>query len=131
MFPDEAESATGAKHQYINGHFCYAYKAGIVTDGLGIIQSIAFFDDDFRKEHPEVVSEKSNDPEKDKEIDDSSALRPVLSDFFKKHPTPSFSTFLGDSAFDSYNNYAMLKNEFNFSRRLLILHSSCKLQTSE
>ena len=116
LFPEKAESAPGAKHQYINGHFCYAYKAGIVTDGLGIIQSIAFYDDDFRKEHPEVVSAKSDDPEKDKEIGDSTALKPVLSDFFKRHSSLSFSTFLGDSAFDSYDNYAMLKNEFNFSR---------------
>ena len=32
------------KQLYINGHFCYAYKAGIVTNGLGIVRHIAFYD---------------------------------------------------------------------------------------
>lgn len=116
LLPSEARKAPMAKHQYINGHYCYSYKAGILTDGLGIVRHIAFFDDDFRKEHPEVVSQKTDDPEKDKEIGDSSALKPVLSDFFRLHPTQRFSTFLGDAAFDSYDNYSMLKNEFGFKR---------------
>ena len=42
FLPEEAEKAPMAKQQYINGHFCYAYKAGIVTDGLGIIRHISF-----------------------------------------------------------------------------------------
>lgn len=74
------------------------------------------FDNDFKKSHPYVVTKKSNNPDADKEISNSQALKPVLSDFFDRHPTMSFSTFLGDSAFDSYDNYNMLKNEFNFQR---------------
>ena len=85
LFPDEAEKAPMARQQYINGHFCYSYKAGIVTNGLGIVRHIAFFDDSFRKEHPEIVTPKTDDPEKDKEIADSVSLKPVLTDFFKKH----------------------------------------------
>ncbi len=116
LFPDEAEKAPLARQQYINGHFCYSYKAGIVTNGLGIVRHIAFFDDDFRKEHPEIVTPKTDDPEKDKEIADSVSLKPVLTDFFKRHNQFQYSTFLGDSAFDSYDIYSMLKNDFKFKR---------------
>ena len=117
LFPDEAEKAPMARQQYINGHFCYAYKAGIVTNGLGIVRHIAFFDDDFRKEHPEIVTPKTDDPEKDKEIADSVSLKPVLTDFFKRHNLFQYSTFLGDTAFDSYDIYSMLKNDFKFKVR--------------
>lgn len=116
LLPDDAASAPMARQQHINGHYCYSYKAGIITDGLGIVRHIAFFDEDFRKAHPEVVTPKTDDPDKDKEIGDSTALRPVLDDFFRLHPQQKFSTFLGDAAFDSYDNYAMLKNDFGFKR---------------
>lgn len=123
LLPDTAQKAPAAKQQYINGHFCYAYKAGIVTDGLGIVRHIAFFDEDFRREHPEVNAKKSDNPDLDKEIADSVALKPVLSDFFKAHPALKFSTFLGDAAFDSYDNYSLLKNVFHFSRACIPLNS--------
>ena len=123
LLPDTAQKAPAAKQQYINGHFCYAYKAGIITDGLGIVRHIAFFDEDFRKNHPEVNTKKSDNPDLDKEIADSVALKPVLSDFFKAHPTLKFSTFLGDAAFDSYDNYSFLKNVFRFSRACIPLNT--------
>ena len=40
LLPDEAEKAPMARQQYINGHYCYSYKAGIVTNGLGIVRRI-------------------------------------------------------------------------------------------
>ena len=123
LLPEEAESSASAKQPYINGHFCYAFKAGIVTNGLGIVRDISFFDDDFKAAHPETVSPKTDDPEKDKEIGDNVALKPVLTDFFKAHKSFHYSTFLGDSAFDSYDTYAMLKNEFDFSRACIPLNS--------
>jgi len=107
-----------ARQQYINGHFCYAYKTEIVTNGLGIVRHIAFFDDDFRKEHPEIVTPKNDDPEKDKEIADSVSLKPVLTDFFKRHDLFQYSTFLGDS----YDIYSMLKNDFKFKRACIPLN---------
>ena len=122
LLPSEAKKAPMAKQQHINGHYCYSYKAGILTDGLGIVRHIAFFDENFRRSHPEVVSQKTDDPAKDKEIGDSTALRPVLTDFFQTHPTQKFSTFLGDAAFDSYDNYAMLRNEFGFERACIPLN---------
>lgn len=116
LMPSESKTNPDARQQYINGHFCYAAKVGILTNGLGIPRHIAFFDEQFRKDHPEICSEKTDNPDSDKEIGDSKSLRPILSDFKKLHPDFSYKTFLGDSAFDSYDNYAMLHKEFGFNR---------------
>lgn len=116
LLPESAKANPFVKHQYINGHFCYAHKAGVLTNGLGIVRDIAFFDDNFKRRHPEVVSTKTDNPEIDKEIGDSTSLRPVLSDFFKEHPTFSYKTFLGDSSFDKYDIYTMLRKDFKFER---------------
>ena len=116
LLPDSAKANPDVRQQYINGHYCYALKAGIVTNGLGIIRHISCFDDAFKKAHPQIVSSKTDNPDADKEIGDSVSLKPVLSDFFSAHPDISFSTFIGDSSFDSYDNYYLLKNEFNFRR---------------
>jgi len=123
LLPETAEANPLVKQQYINGHFCYAHKAGILTNGLGIVRDIAFFDEDFRRKHPETVSKKSDNPDLDKEIGDSVSLKPVLADFFDAHPTFSFKTFLGDSAFDSYDNYRMLRHEFHFDRIVIPLNN--------
>ena len=116
FLPEASKTNPDARQQYINGHFCYAVKAGIVTNGLGICRHISLFDDDFRKRHPEVCSPKTDNPDSDKEIGDSVSLKPVLSDFRAAHPTIDFKTFIGDSSFDSYDIYAMLKNDFSFVR---------------
>lgn len=81
LLPDEAAKAPMARQQYINGHYCYSYKAGIVTDGLGIVRHISFFDQNFRTKHPEVITAKSDNPDRDKKIGDSVSLKPVLSDY--------------------------------------------------
>lgn len=116
LLPDASAVNPDASQQYINGHFCYALKAGIITNGLGIIRHIALFDTPFKMVHPDVVSPKSEHHEVDKEIGDSIALKPVLSDFFNAHPQLHFSTFIGDAAFDSYDNYSLLKDVFHFER---------------
>ena len=114
LLPDQSETNPDARQQYINGHYAYAMKAGIVTNGLGVVRAISFFDNDFRSKHPEVVTPKSDDPDKDKEIGDSVSLKPVVNDFFDAHPDFHYGTFIGDSAFDSYDNYSFLrKMEFH------------------
>ena len=123
QMPETSAANPFVKQQYINGHFCYAHKAGILANGLGIIRGISFFDDDFKRRHPEVVSKRTDNPEIDKEIADSISLKPVLSDFFEAHPAFSYKTFLGDSAFDSYDNYKMLRDEFHFDRVAIPLNS--------
>ena len=123
MMPETSAANPFVKQQYINGHFCYAHKSGILTNGLGIVRGISFFDDEFKRKHPEVVSKKTDNPELDKEIGDSTSLKPVLSDFFNAHPTFSYKTFLGDSSFDSYDNYAMLRKDFKFERMCIPMNS--------
>ena len=116
LLPETAKSNPDVKHQFINGHFCYAHKAGILANAIGVVRHISFFDGDFRAKHPETNFQKSDSPDLDKEIADSISLKPVLSDFFNAHPTFSYKTFIGDASFDSYDNYTILHDDFKFSR---------------
>lgn len=52
--PSSAKANHEVKQQYINGHFCYAYKFGILTNGLGIVRSIDFYNKDFLDSHPDI-----------------------------------------------------------------------------
>lgn len=121
LMPSQAVSCSDAKQMYINGHFCYADKFAILTNGLGIVRHISFIDDDnFKASHPEMpVEKKSDSPDEDKSVGDASALKPVLSDFFSLHPTFHPNTFLGDSAFDSTDIYSLLLSDFHFSKALI------------
>ncbi len=120
LMPSKAASCPDAKQQYINGHFCYADKFAILTNGLGIVRYIAFLDDDFKSAHPEMpVEKKSDSPDEDKSVGDSSCLKPILADFFKQHPDFHPDTFLGDSAFDTTDTYGFLRDEFHFSKALI------------
>ena len=120
LMPSKAASCPDAKQQYINGHFCYADKFVMLTNGLGIVCHIAFLDDDFKALHPEMpVEKKSDSPDEDNSIGDSSSLNLILSDFFQLHPHFHPDTFLGDSAFDTIEIYGFLKYEFHFSKVLI------------
>ena len=100
--PSHASANPEIKQLYINGHFCYVFKFGIVTNGLGIIRHISFYNKDFMNAHSEIVVEKkSTSPDEDKCVHDAKLLIPTLKDFFNKHPLISPKTFLGDAAFDS------------------------------
>ena len=123
LMPSQAASSPDAKQLYINGHFCYADKFAILTNGLGIVRHITFLDDDFKDAHPEMpVEKKSDSPDEDKSVADSSSLKPILSDFFTLHPGFHPDTFLGDSAFDAIDIYGFLKDEFHFSKALIPLN---------
>ena len=117
LMPSQATSSPDAKQMYINGHFCYA-------DKLGIIRHISFFDEPFKELHPAlIVDKKSDSPDEDKSIGDSSALKPVLQDFFSLHPNCQPDTFLGDSAFDTIETYTFLQDEFHFSKAAIPYNS--------
>jgi hypothetical protein len=104
--PSSAGVSPEIKQLYINGHFCYVYKFGIVTNGLGIVRHIAFYNKDFLAAHPEIeVEKKSGSPDEDKSVHDARLLVPTLKDFFDAHPLISPKTFLGDSAFDAVQIY--------------------------
>ena len=118
-----AASNSAVKHQYINGHMCYAQRAAVLTTGLGIVRHLELFDEDFRFRHPEVPREpRTKFPEIDKEIYDSIALKPVLQDFRAAHPSFRYGTFSGDSAFDSYDNYTFLLKEYGFEKAVIPLN---------
>ena len=107
--PTHASADSEIKQQYLNGHFCYAYKAGILTNGLGIIRAIEFYDKDYFASHPEIERYKKTDaPDEDKSVGDARLLLPLLKDFFRKHPLINPKTFLGDAAFDSIEIYKAL-----------------------
>lgn len=120
LMPSQAASSPDAKQQYINGHFCYADKFAILTNGLGIIRHITFLDDAFKAAHPEMpLEKKSSSPDEEKSIGDFTSLNPVLSDFFSLHPDFHPDTFLGDSSFDTIEAYGMLLHDFHFSKALI------------
>jgi len=124
LLPDHAYANPAVKRQYINGYFCYAQKAGILTNTLGIVRHIALFDEDFKVAHPEMpVDKRSDNPNADKEIGDARALLPVLRDFRAAHPSLTYSTFMGDSSFDSYDLYSALLGEYGFSRAVIPMNS--------
>ena len=123
LMPQAAQSNSEVKYEYINGHYCYVQKAAVLTNGLGIVRHLDLLDQDFRLRHPEVPSEKrTKDPKVDKEIGDSTALKPVLRDFRAAHPTLRYGTFAGDSAFDSYDNYTFLLKEYGFKQAVVPLN---------
>ena len=100
--PSHSAANDQIKQLYVDGHFCYAYKIGIVTNGLGIIRHLDFYNKDFLAKHPELEpNKKSDSPDEDKSIHDARLLIPTLMDFFKAHPLINPKTFLGDAAFDS------------------------------
>jgi len=53
--PSCSEANPQIKQLYIKGHFCYVYKFGVVTNGLGIIRHIAMYNKDFLEAHPQIT----------------------------------------------------------------------------
>jgi hypothetical protein len=123
LMPKVAESNEAVKLQYIDGHYCYAQKAVVVANGIGIVRHLELLDEDFKTAHPEMVIEKqTKNPKLDKEIGDSKTLKPILQDFRAAHPSFQYGTFTGDSAFDSYKNYSFLINDCGFQKAVIPLN---------
>jgi transposase len=107
--PSHAATNDQIKQLYVDGHFCYVYKIGLVTNGLGIVRHIDFYNKEFLNAHPELIpNKKSDSPDEDKSVHDARLLIPTLMDFFKTHPLINPKTFLGDAAFDSVSIYKQL-----------------------
>lgn len=127
--PSHAASNKAIQQMYINGHFCYAYKFGIITNGLGIVRDITFYNKDFLNAHPDIVVEKKSDsPDEDKSLADSKALLPVLIDFFQKHPLIEPRTFLGDATFDTIEIYKSLFEEIGFQKAFIPLRVKLSME---
>ena len=136
--PTHASANPEIKQLYINGHFCYVFKFGVVTNGLGIIRHISFYNKDFMTSHPDIVVEKKSDsPDEDKCVHDSKLLIPTLKDFFSKHPLINPKAFLGDAAFDTAALYQELLagNTFgehgHFSKAYIPLNSRAGLENQD
>ena len=116
--PSHASANPEIKQLYINGHFCYVFKFGIITNGLGIIRHISFYNKDFMMSHPDIIVDKKSDsPDEDKSVHDSKLLIPTLKDFFAKHPLINPKVFLGDAAFDSAGLYKSLLTGDTFGKQ--------------
>ena len=127
--PTHAAANPAIQQMYINGHFCYSYKFGILTNGLGIVRDITFYNKDFLAAHPDIVIEKKSDsPDEDKSLADSKAFIPVLKDFFEKHPLINPRTFLGDAAFDSIEIYKYLLQETSVEKAYIPLKTKLKIE---
>ena len=127
--PSHASANPAIQQMYVNGHFCYAYKFGIVTNGLGIVRDISFYNKNFLKSHPEIIVEKKSDsPDEDKSLADAKALIPTLKDFFQKHPLINPKTFLGDAAFDSIEIYKYLLLETSFEKAYIPLKNKLLIE---
>ena len=130
--PSHAASNPAIQQMYINGHFCYAFKFGIVTNGLGIVRDISFYNKDFLDAHPDIiVGKKSDSPDEDKSLADSKALIPVLKDFFQKHPLINPKTFLGDAAFDSIEIYKYLLEDTSIKKAYIPLNGRISLPDAD
>ncbi len=57
--PSHAAANQAIQQMYVKGHSCYAYKFGIITNGLGIVRDITFYNKDFLNAHPDIVIEKN------------------------------------------------------------------------
>ena len=131
IFTPKPEGLASTSFIQCSKHFCYAYKFGIVTNGLGIVRDISFYNKDFLNAHPDIVVEKKSDsPDEDKSLADSKALLPVLIDFFQKHPLIEPTTFLGDAAFDTIEIYKSLFTDIGF-RKAFIQNYPWKEQTTQ
>ena len=136
--PSHASANPQIKQLYINEHFCHVFKFGIITNGLGIIRHISFYNKDFLCSHPDIVVEKKSDsPDEDKSVHDSKLLIPTLRDFFEKHPFINPKVFLGDAAFDTVEFYKDLLtgntfgNNRHFERAYIPLNARAHLENTD
>lgn len=91
---------------YMNGHYCYALKTAIVTNGLGIIRDIDFF------ENKTIDLSSTATASEAKDQYDSKSLIPTLKKFFITHDF-KYKYFLGDAGFDAVDNYKYLYKDKN------------------
>ena len=59
--PSHASANPEIKRLFVNGHFCYVFKFGIITNGLVIIRHISFYNKDFMTSHLDIVVDKKSD----------------------------------------------------------------------
>ena len=116
--PKYASANAAIRLGYANGHFGYFYKMGIACNGFGIPLHIHFLDDDFYANLPIEFAT----PDDQKYAFDNASLHPVLSSFYSRIGHRRFHTFMGDSEFDSYDNYGFL-GSLGFEKMLIPINA--------
>lgn len=99
--PKHTYANPNIKLDFVNRHFKCFYKFGILTNSLGIPLSINFFDEDFYS----IVQQEFETPEEQKYAYDNASLKSVIKPFLSNIESKSnfkFTSFLGDSEFDSH-----------------------------
>jgi len=104
--PKQSSVNPSIKLDFVNGHFGYFYKFGMITNGFGIPLRLHFFDSDFYSS----LNSDFDSPEDQKYEFDNASLLPVVKPFLDSLPLNNFTSFLGDSEFDSYDNFSFLKS---------------------
>lgn len=122
--PKESSVNSSIKLDFVNGHYGYFYKFGLLTNGLGIPLHVHFFNEDFYSS----IDNSFESFEEQKYTFDNASLKPVLSSFFHKENS-SFNTFMADSEFDSYDNFGLLRN-YNFSKAFIPINSRNSSKTN-
>ena len=112
--PKFAEANNDIRLDFVNGHFGYFYKFGTINNGFGIPLHLNFFDSEFYDSLPSNFTSM----EEQKYSYDNASLKPVFSSFLNRIGSNPFNTFLGDSEFDSYDNYGFL-NQIGFNKVLI------------
>lgn len=49
------------QQMYFNGQFCFAFKSGMITNGLGSVGDNCFYTRNFLAAHPDIVAGKISD----------------------------------------------------------------------
>jgi hypothetical protein len=112
--PKQAQANSEIKLDFVNGHFGYFYRFGLITNGWGIPLALNFFDEEFYSSLPKEF----DTPEEQKYWYDNASLKPVLVPFLERTYSATafrFTSFAADSEFDSYDNFGLL-NELKFQK---------------
>lgn len=115
--PKFSSANSDIKLNYVNGHFGYFYKFGLLSNGLDLPLKLHFFDDNFYSS----IDKHYESFENQKYAFDNASLKPVLSSFFPTKNS-SFKTFIADSEFYSYDNFALIKH-YNFEKAFILINS--------
>lgn len=127
--PSHAAANPAIQQMYINGRFCYAFKFGIVTNGLGIVRHISFYNKDFLESHPEIIVEKkSASPDVGQVPHRLQSTGSDAEGFLSEASLINPMTFLGDAAFDSIRIYKYLLHETSFVKAYIPLKNKLKIK---
>jgi len=118
--PKGASCDDSIRLQYVNGHYAYAHKGVIVTNGLGIPLYIDIPDNSVNPNEcssssasSEGVRDKEQDMVHHKALSDSGMFIPALENLLKRHRHFCFDYVLGDSGFDATKNYQFVVEDMD------------------